>query len=161
MDEERGSTCRLFTSYGGSTVYTQRLNLNRGYLKLDVWKDSAKLFKMTFDMLNLRKVDLRLKSQILDSTQSISSNIAEGYCRRTINEYLQFLNVALGSCGESLTRMIGLREVECLENSEFERFDSLHYSVENQLLGLVRSLQKKRKDADWNEELPEPYKGPV
>ena len=88
------------------------MNLNRGYTKLDVWKDSVELFKLTYNNLHSKQnVDLRLKSQLLDSAQSISSNIAEGYCRRTINEYLQYLNIALGSCGEALTRMISLLKV--------------------------------------------------
>ncbi|MHB8338813.1 MAG: four helix bundle protein [Ignavibacteriaceae bacterium] len=30
------------------------------------------------------KLDFKLKAQILDAAQSISSNIAEGYCRRRI-----------------------------------------------------------------------------
>lgn len=124
-------------------------------MKLDVWKDSIQLFKKTVTTLKSKRIDLRIRSQILDCTQSISANIAEGYCRRTINEYLQFLNVALGSCGESLTRMISLLEVGILDNIEFEQFDALHYSVENQLLGLVRSLQKRRRESGWNEELPE------
>ena len=77
--------------------HTQRMNLNRGYMKLDVWKDSVELFKLTYNNLHSKhNVDLRLKCQLLDSAQSISSNIAEGYCRRTINEYLQYLNIALG-----------------------------------------------------------------
>ncbi|PWI46434.1 four helix bundle protein, partial [Candidatus Heimdallarchaeota archaeon B3_Heim] len=35
-----------------------------------------------------------------DSSHSISRNIAEGYSRRSIKEYLNFLNIALGSSGE-------------------------------------------------------------
>ena len=154
-----GQTCRNLKLFmGGLMAHTKRLNLNRGYMKLDVWKDSVELFRMTYNTLDSKpRIDLRLRSQILDSTQSISSNIAEGYCRRSINEYLQFLNVALGSCGESLTRLIGLMEVGLVGEAEFERFDGLHYSVENQLLGLVRSLQRRRKSGDWNEQLPEAH----
>jgi len=32
--------------------------------------------------------------ELIDAVQSISANIAEGYCRKSINEYLYFLNVA-------------------------------------------------------------------
>ena len=53
--------------------------------------------------------------------------------------------------------MMSLREVGLLKEAEFERFDGLHYSVENQVLGLVRSLQRKRRQKDWNEDLPDPY----
>ena len=41
-----------------------------------------------------------------------------------------------------------------IDKEYFENFDALHFSVENQLLGLVRSLQQKRKAGTWSEELP-------
>ncbi len=78
-------------------------------MRLEVWNEAIGLFDLVHKTLvQIEKVDLKLRSQILDSTQSISSNIAEGYCRRSLNEYLQFLNIALGSSGETMTRVIGL-----------------------------------------------------
>ncbi len=78
--------------------HTKRRNLNRGYMKLEVWNDAIELFRITFKhMNNISNLDFKLKSQILDAAQSISSNIEEGYGRRSINEYLYFLNISLGS----------------------------------------------------------------
>ncbi|MGB8316879.1 MAG: four helix bundle protein, partial [Ignavibacteriaceae bacterium] len=77
-------------------------------MKLEVWNNGTELFKYCFNITrNFRNLDIRMKSQILNSAQSISSNIAEGYCRRSLNEYLHFLDISLGSAGELLTRMIG------------------------------------------------------
>lgn len=134
--------------------YTSRLNVNRGYMKLEVWREAIVLVRMTAQILKVANVDIRLKSQILGAVQSISSNISEGYCRRTIKEYLQFLNVALGSSGEALTRMIGLVAMETITHTRFDEWDKTHYSMENKLLGLVRSLESKKKDGTWNQELP-------
>jgi four helix bundle protein len=36
----------------------------------------------------------------IDAAHSISRNISEGYCRRSLKEYLNHLNIATGSCGE-------------------------------------------------------------
>jgi four helix bundle protein len=36
----------------------------------------------------------------IEAANSISRNISEGYCRRRLKEYLNCLNMALGSCGE-------------------------------------------------------------
>jgi len=116
-------------------------------MKLEVWQDAMELFKLTSDIMGgAPNVDFRLRSQILDSAQSIASNIAEGYCRRSINEYLYFLNVALGSLGEVITRVIGIKLIGQLREGDFERFDELHYKVENKLLALVKSLQAKRAE---------------
>ena len=43
---------------------------------------------------------------------SVPSNIAEGYGRRTKNEYIQFLHIALGSLRELDTQLIIAKEVK-------------------------------------------------
>lgn len=141
--------------------YTERRNLNRGFMKLEVWNDAIGLFKLVSEVLEkVDKLDIRLKSQILDAAQSISSNIAEGYCRRSINEYLQFLNIALGSAGELLTRMIGLKVISKISVEAFAEYEIFQYKVENKLLALVKALQSKRKSGNWDQEIhesTEPY----
>ncbi len=137
--------------------YTCRRNLNRGYMKLEVWNDSINLFRLiNLKILEIPKLDFKLKAQILDAAQSISSNIAEGYCRRSLNEYLYFLNIALGSCGELLTRSIGLRKIDLISSENFEEIDKLHYAVENKLLALIKALQSKRIDGNWDQAIHEP-----
>lgn len=141
--------------------YTKRHNVNRGYMKLEVWNNAIELFELIHKMLSAcQRLDYKLRAQILDSSQSISSNISEGYCRRSLNEYLQFLNVALGSSGETMTRMIGLCRTGYVALEQFEEFDKLHYQVENKLVALIKSLQLKRKTGEWEiefREADEPY----
>ena len=138
-------------------MYTERRNLNRGYMKLDVWNDAIQLFALVEKILSeIEGLDRRLKSQILDATQSISANLSEGYGRRSISEYLYFLNVSLGSSAELMTRMIGLRAIGRLAPESFEFFDQFHYRVENKLLSLVKSLQSKRHSGSWETEVHEP-----
>ncbi len=136
--------------------YTKRRNLNRGYMKLEVWNDAIELLKLTYNILkSIVNLDFKLKSQMLDSAQSISSNIAEGYGRKSINEYLYFLNISLGSSAELLTRVIGLKEIKLINESEFEEFDKKHDEVENKLLGLIKSPQTKQKDGNWDNQIHE------
>ncbi len=131
--------------------YTERKNLNRGYLKLDVWNDAIVLFGLTYNLVSIiSNIDYKLKAQIVDSAQSISANIAEGYGRKSINEYLHFLNISLGFSAELLTRIIGLKEVDLINENSLESFDKKHYEVENKLLALIKSLQAKQKNDSWN-----------
>ncbi len=137
--------------------YTSRHNINRGYMKLEVWQEAMDLFGHVDALLKgTDRLDLRLRSQILDSAQSVSSNISEGYCRRSINEYLQFLNIALGSSGELMTRVTGLAHIDLISQKAYEEFDIKHFSVENKLIALIRSLQLKRRKGDWIEEFASP-----
>jgi len=130
--------------------YTTLRNKNRGYLKLDVWHRAMELYKLVWKTIHVDvKVDYKLRSQIADSAQSVSSNIAEGYSRRSINEYLRFLYISLASLSETLTRVIGLKATGQISESQFQQIDLLHYEVENKLLRLIGSLEKKRDNGTW------------
>jgi four helix bundle protein len=137
----------------GFMEYTKRRNLNRAYMKLETWQRGMDLFDMAF-RLSSGVPDLKLKSQFRDSTQSVSANIAEGYGRRSLPEYLQFLYIAKGSLAETLTRAMGLRRVRLVSDDDFEGFDELHYEVENKLLKLIESLEARRRTNDWRDTLP-------
>jgi len=132
--------------------YTQLRNRNRGYMKLDVWQKAIELYKLVWKIVYEEiRLDYKLRSQIADAAQSVSGNIAEGYSRRSIREYLQYLYISLGSLSEMLTRTIGLKVTEQITTTQFNEIDALHYEVENKLLKLVQSLEAKKDKGDWNE----------
>ena len=96
-------------------------------------------------------ISFKIKDQILDSAFSISSNTAEGYCLRSIKEYIQFINVALGSAGENYSQVYALLRSGEISKDIFDEFDKRHYGVENKLINLAKSLSKKMKTGqDWN-----------
>lgn len=138
---------------------TKRQNLNRRYMKLEAWQRGMDLFELVFKVTT-KVADLKLRSQVRDSAQSVSANIAEGYGRRTLPEYIQFLYHAKGSLGETLTRAMGLHNVGLLDSDQFEAIDSLHYEVENKILALIRSLESKRTSGTWDEALPPTHPAP-
>ena len=122
-------------------------------MKLDAWQRGMDLFSMAFRLSNVIS-DLKLRSQFRDAAQSVSANIGEGYGRRSLPEYIQFLYFAKGSLVEALTRAIGFRRAETISAEEFENFDKLHYEVENKLLKLIESLEAKKHTNDWRDTLP-------
>ncbi len=127
-------------------------NLNRGFRKLRVWREAIELYafeKRIFDQI--RGISFKIRDQVLDSAFSISSNLAEGYCRKSIKEYIQFVNVALGSAGENYSQMYALLKSGEISKDIFDKFDKQHYGVENMLINLAKSLSRKTKtDQDWN-----------
>ena len=66
----------------GFMEYTKRRNLNRGYMKLEVWQRGMDLFELAFRLAG-HVSDFKLKSQFTNAAQSVSANVAEGYGRRT------------------------------------------------------------------------------
>jgi four helix bundle protein len=129
---------------------TELRNKNRGYMKLIVWQKSMELFELTWKIAYAEsKIDFKLRAQLADAAQSISSNIAEGYGRRSLKEYIQFLYIALGSLAETLTRTIGLHRTHQISDERFRESDQLHYEVENRLLRLIEKLEQKQDDENW------------
>jgi four helix bundle protein len=133
--------------------YTKRRNLNRGDKKLEAWQRGMDLFALAHELSKVVS-DLKLKSQFRDAAQSVSANISEGYGRRTLPEYLQFLYTAKGSMAETSTRSIGLKSVKLISDADFEEFDKLHYEVEIKLFWLIESLEAKRGTGEWRDTLP-------
>jgi four helix bundle protein len=144
-----------------SNYETELRNKNRGYMKLIVWQKAMGLFEMAWTTAYLDfQIDFKLRAQFADAAQSISSNIAEGYGRRSINEYIQFLYTALGSAAETLTRAIGLHQTKQIPDARFHDFNLVHYEVENRLLRLIEKLEQKRDAGDWTNRIfedPEEY----
>ena len=132
----------------------ERRNKNRGYQQLLVWEDAIELYGLAFGAVRGWPFELKkLASQSIASSDSVHRNIAEGYCRRTVREYLQHPNVALGSLGETLSGFIAYSRNGQIESSTFEQLDTLIFRLENRLLKLVEALERKRDSKDWTETL--------
>ena len=127
-------------------------NKNRGYRKLDVWKKAIELYVIISKTIpKINTFPYKVINQLMGSAFSIHSNIAEGYCRRTLNEYLYHLNVALGSLGELGSGLFACKEAGQIEEEFYDKLDKIHYELENKLLKLVKSLQKKQSEGNWQD----------
>lgn len=129
-------------------------NKNRGYQQLRVWEDAVALCVMTCRAFLSFPFELKkVASQQIASTDSVHRNIAEGYCRRSIKEYLQFLNFSLGSIGESVSGLIAYHRAEQISETNFSEMNAMAYKLENGLLKLVESLERKKEAGDWIDHL--------
>ncbi len=125
-------------------------NKNRGYQKLRVWSDAIDYYVLTCKTFRGFSYELkRVASQAIASSDSVHRNIAEGYCRRSIHEYLNFLNVALSSLGESVSGLYAYRKSKQITEERFQDLDSLAYKLENGLIKLIESLERKRESGEW------------
>lgn len=125
-------------------------NKNRGYQQLRVWADAIQYHVISAKVFRGFPYELkRVASQAIASADSVHRNIAEGYCRRSLREYLCFLNYALGSLGESVSGLFAYRQAEQLTEADYNQLNGLGYKLENGLLKLVESLERKQLDGDW------------
>ena len=79
------SICKLFDT-------NERRNKNRGYRKLEVWSRAIEFYVFVSKRAySLKGKPYRVINQLIGSAYSVHANIAEGYCRRSLGEYLYFL----------------------------------------------------------------------
>ena len=134
---------------------SQRQNKNRAYMQLRVWQDAVLLYKLTCQVFRKFPYDLkRIVSQAVASSDSVHRNIAEGHCRGSISEFINFLYYAKGSLGESVSGFHTYHHSGQISEEEFNELDSLAYKIENSLLKLIESLErKKRNGGEWLDHL--------
>ena len=129
-------------------------NRNRGYQELRVWGDAQEYYVATCRVFRAFQYELkRVASQQIASADSVHRNIAEGYCRRSLREYLNFLNYALGSVGESVSGLHAYLQAQQISDVDFARLNAMAYKLENGLLRLVNSLERKQAGAEWEDQL--------
>jgi len=101
---------------------------------LEIWKLARDLYKFVFIISSKEPFfrDFKLRDQIRASSGFISDNIAEGFERGGNKEFIQFLFVAKGSCGET-------------RNQSYRAFDSSYISQEilDELLNRTETIARK------------------
>lgn len=120
----------------------------KSYRDLDVWQKTIELIKLIYaETKDFPKEETYgLVSQMRRSAISIASNIAEGKTRQHINEYIQFLYIALGSCAELETQIIVSQELLYFKNKEVIVFLEKLDHIARMTRSLIKRLKEARTD---------------
>ena len=117
----------------------------KSYKDLNVWQKAYSLcltiYKLTGSFPGEEKYGLT--SQIRRAAVSVPSNIAEGYGRKSIKEYIQLLYVAYGSICELETQILLSGDLKYIETGDLERLQQETGEVERMLKALIKSLENK------------------
>jgi four helix bundle protein len=113
---------------------------------LEIWQVARRLAKETF-LLTLTspfKNDFGLKNQINNSANSILSNIAEGFERGGNNEFVNFLSIAKGSCGEIRSQLYVAFDRNYIDQKKLDILQDEYTSLGNRIGRFINYL----KDSD-------------
>ena len=111
---------------------------------LESWKKARqltnKIYEATAEGSFTR--DFGLKDQIRRASISILSNISEGFERGGDREFLQFLAVAKGSCGEVRAQLYIAADQGYLSQDSFERLFNSANEIGRLISGLMKYLNE-------------------
>lgn len=89
------------------------------------------------------KKDFDLARQIRRCSVSISSNIAEGYERKTDKEFVHFLYIAKGSAAEVRSQLYLALDLNYISNELFIKMITDITEISKLLSGLIKYLSKE------------------
>ena len=116
----------------------------RKFEDIESWKRARKLANEIYSVTTVGKFtrDFGLRDQIRRASVSILSNIAEGFERGGDKEFLQFLSVAKGSCGETRAQLYVALDQAYISTAEFETLFESATEVSQLISGLMRYLRQ-------------------
>lgn len=120
-----------------------RSKKTQSYKELIVWQKSMELVYLIYKLTgDFPKSELfSLVDQIRRAVISIPSNIAEGWGRRRVLEYIHFLQIASGSSSELETQLIIAKRLSFGKLSDYKRIDELLLEVQKLLYVIIRKLK--------------------
>jgi len=112
----------------------------KSFTDLIAWKEGHKLVLNIYEITNHfpSKETFGLTSQIRRCVVSITSNVAEGFSRRTTKDKIQFYTMAQGSLTELQNQLLITRDVGYIKNEEFQKLATQTIIVNKLLNGLKR-----------------------
>jgi four helix bundle protein len=111
--------------------------MSKRFEDLEIWEQSRTFCKNIYKITNyeLFNKDFRFRDQIRASSSSAMDSIAERFERNDNKEFIQFLYIAKGSCGETRSQLYRVLDNNYINTEEFETFF-------NKVLGISKSISQ-------------------
>lgn len=111
--------------------------------ELAIYQQSRVLAKQVYEITRKGdfKYDTRFVQQIRASSGSISDNIAEGFERQGNKEFIQFLYIAKGSCGEFRSQINRAYDAQYISKEVYNQMYADCRKLSAGILGFIKSLK--------------------
>ncbi|UHO38174.1 four helix bundle protein [Chryseobacterium capnotolerans] len=109
---------------------------------LDIWKKSRELSQKIFiSLIQSSNCSQNIKNQIDRSSASVMDNIAEGFEREGNKEFINFLSMSKGSCGEVRSQLIRAFDRNFINEHEFNDLKKDYADLSKMISGFMKYLK--------------------
>lgn len=121
----------------------------KSFTDLNAWREGHLLVLAVYDLTRKfpREEQLGLINQIRRAAVSVTSNIAEGFSRRSYKEKSQFYSMALGSLTEVQNQSLIARDLNYISEPEFRKLAEKTVIVNKLLNGLIKKSKTMIHDS--------------
>lgn len=115
------------------------------FTQLHVWQKGHEFVLLVYRLSSEfpKSEVFALTSQMRRATVSVTSNLAEGFSRRSLKEKIQFYSMSLGSLTELQNQLLIAKDLGYVEDALYQKSLSLSIEIHKMLNGLIKSLQEK------------------
>ena len=115
----------------------------RDFEELAIFQKARELSKKIYPVTNKEgfKSDFRFVQQIRAAAGSIMDNIAEGFERGGNKEFLNFLYIAKGSCGEVRSQLIRANDIGYLTSQEYNELYSECRKLSAGIMNFIKEIK--------------------
>lgn len=108
-----------------------------------IWQMARELCKAIYRIVSYETFskDYRLKGQILGSSGSVMDNIAEGFERSGNREFIQFLYIAKGSCGETRSQLYRAFDAKYITEQELDELKTRTEKLSKSISKFIQYLE--------------------
>lgn len=115
----------------------------REFIELAVWQKSrvliTKIYRITLPIIENK--DFSFADQFRRAAISVSLNIAEGFERDNRKEFIYFLSISKGSCGELMSLLYISYDLQYITQVVFDELTVMVRDISRMLAGLIKYLK--------------------
>ena len=114
----------------------------KSFEDLEVYKKSFDFTVSIFELTNKTSINRNIVNQLERASLSISNNIAEGFELQSNKQFVKFLYISKGSCGECRNLLSVAYKLKQIKKKKYEVLKNNAIEISKQLANFIKYLKK-------------------
>ncbi len=114
----------------------------KSFEDLEVYKKSFDFTATIFELTNKAQINRNIINQLERASLSISNNISEGFELQSNRQFVKFLYITKGSCGECRNLLALANKLDQIENNKYKQLKNNVLEISKQLSNFIKYLKK-------------------